>query len=39
MKIFFAVIAVLAAFSLGVTGTLLLEKRLSQNTPTAPEEP
>lgn len=39
MKIFFAVTAVLTAFLLGVTGTILLEKRLCKNDPTAPEEP
>lgn len=39
MKIFFAVIAVLAAFFLGVTGTLFLEKRLIEKKPTAVEEP
>lgn len=39
MKVFFAVIAVIAAFVLGIGGTLFLEKRLSEKKPTAPEEP
>ena len=39
MKVFFAVIAVLAAFMLGIGGALFLEKRLCKNEPTSPEEP
>lgn len=39
MKMFFAVIAILAAFMLGISGTLFLEKRLNEKKPTAPEEP